>query len=151
CLGTGSTRLLEPHRIDPAICPVRGYSVTLPLGPQSPSASISDLRHRIVLSRLGSSIRIAGFADFVGYETRHDEARLDALLAIARRVAPLAADYDAGMQRWGGLRPMTPDGRPRVGRTKVRGLFLNTGHGMLGFTLACATGEACAEQVSTEP
>jgi D-amino-acid dehydrogenase len=151
CLGTGSTRLLEPHGIDPAICPVRGYSITLPRGAQAPSASISDLKHRIVLSRLGPSIRIAGFADFVGYGTRHDEARLDNLVATARRVAPLAADYDAEeMQRWGGLRPMTPDGRPRVGRTRVGGLFLNTGHGMLGFTLACATGEAVTEQVSAD-
>ena len=149
CLGTGSTKLLEPHGIDPAICPVRGYSITLPPGPHAPSASISDPGRRIVLSRLGSSIRIAGFADFVGYETRHDEARLDGLVAMARGVAPLAADYDVGdMQRWGGLRPMTPDGRPRVGPTRVGGLFLNTGHGMLGFTLALATGEAVSEQVS---
>jgi D-amino-acid dehydrogenase len=149
CLGTGSTTLLAPHGIDPAICPVRGYSITLPPGPHAPSASISDVSHRIVLSRLGSSIRIAGFADFVGSDTRHDESRLDGLVATARRVAPLAARYDDGdMQRWGGLRPMTPDGRPRVGATRVRGLFLNTGHGMLGFTLACATGEAVADQVS---
>ncbi|HLU05368.1 MAG TPA: FAD-dependent oxidoreductase [Woeseiaceae bacterium] len=152
CLGTGSTKLLEPHRIDPAICPVRGYSITLPPGPHAPSASISDLKHRIVLSKLGPVIRIAGFADFVGHETRHDDARLDSLVEIARRVAPLAADYDAGdMQRWGGVRPMTPDGRPRVGRTAIGGLFLNTGHGMLGFTLACATGEAVAEEVTSAP
>ena len=151
CLGTGSTKLLQPLGIDPAICPVRGYSITLPPGPHAPSASISDLEHRIVLSRLGSSIRIAGFADFVDFETRHDNDRLDALVATARRVAPLAADYESGdMQRWGGLRPMTPDGRPRVGRTGVTGLFLNTGHGMLGWTLACATGEAVAEQVSAD-
>ena len=150
CLGSDSAKLLRPHGIDPAICPVRGYSITLAPGPQAPSASISDLKHRIVLSRLGSRIRIAGFADFVGHETRHDEARLDTMLAIARRVAPLAADYESGdMQRWGGLRPMTPDGRPRVGPTRIGGLFLNTGHGMLGFTLACATGEAFAAQVTT--
>lgn len=149
CLGTGSAKLLLPLGIDPEICPVRGYSITLPPGASAPSASVSDLKSRIVLSRLGPAIRIAGFADFVDFQTRHDEARLDALVAIARRVAPLAADYETGdMQRWAGFRPMTPDGRPRVGRTRIGGLFLNTGHGMLGWTLACGTGSEVAQLVS---
>jgi D-amino-acid dehydrogenase len=149
CLGTGSPDVLRPLRIDPAICPVRGYSVTLPFGEQAPSVSVSDTKNRIVLSRLGKRVRIAGFADFVGFDTRHDRARTDALLAIARGAAPLAADYDVvDAERWAGLRPMTPDGRPRVGPTRVRGLFLNTGHGMLGWTLACATGYELAEIVS---
>lgn len=149
CLGTGSANLLLPLGIDPAICPVRGYSITLPPGAHAPRVSISDLRHRIVLSRLGPSVRIAGFADFVDLETHRDPARIDALLAIARRVAPLAADYDApDLKGWAGFRPMTPDGRPRVGPTAIGGLYLNTGHGMLGWTLACATGHEVAEMVS---
>ena len=149
CLGTGSPDVLRPLRIDPAICPVRGYSVTLPFGEQAPSVSVSDIKNRIVLSRLGERIRIAGFADFVGFETRHDRARTDALMAVARCAAPLAADYDVvDAERWAGFRPMTPDGRPRVGPTRVRGLFLNTGHGMLGWTLACATGYELAEMIS---
>ena len=149
CLGTGSAELLAPLRIDPAICPVRGYSVTLPAGEHPPSASISDPGYRIVLSRLGPSMRIAGFADFVDFDTRHDASRIGALVAIARRVAPLAADYGApDMQGWAAFRPMTPDGRPRVGPTRIRGLYLNTGHGMLGWTLACATGHDVAEHVS---
>jgi D-amino-acid dehydrogenase len=101
------------------------------------------------LSRLGPVVRIAGFADFVDLETRRDRDRIDALVAIAQRVAPHAADYDASdMARWAGFRPMTPDGRPRVGPTAIEGLFLNTGHGMLGWTLACATGHDVAELVS---
>jgi D-amino-acid dehydrogenase len=149
CLGIGSPNLLLPLGIDPAICPVRGYSITLPPGTSPPRVSISDLRHRIVLSRLGPVVRIAGFADFVDLETRRDRDRIDALVAIAQRVAPHAADYDASdMARWAGFRPMTPDGRPRVGPTAIEGLFLNTGHGMLGWTLACATGHDVAELVS---
>jgi D-amino-acid dehydrogenase len=149
CLGIGSPNLLLPLGIDPAICPVRGYSITLPPGTSPPRVSISDLRHRIVLSRLGPVVRIAGFADFVDLETRRDRDRIDALVAIAQRVAPHAADYDASdMERWAGCRPMTPDGRPRVGPTAIEGLFLNTGHGMLGWTLACATGHDVAELVS---
>jgi len=148
CTGTGSADLLLPLGIDPAICPVRGYSITLPPGDNPPRVSISDLRHRIVLSRLGPLVRIAGFADFVDAGTGRDAARIDALLNMARRMAPRAADYGApDMQGWAACRPMTPDGRPRVGPTAIDGLFLNTGHGMLGFTLACATGHDVAELV----
>jgi D-amino-acid dehydrogenase len=149
CLGTGSSDLLRPLGIDPAICPVRGYSITLPPGDNPPQVSISDLRHRIVLSRLGPSVRIAGFADFVDMETGRDAARIGVLLETARRIAPRAADYAASETRgWAGCRPMTPDGRPRVGPTAIDGLFLNTGHGMLGWTLACATGHDVAELVT---
>jgi D-amino-acid dehydrogenase len=149
CLGTGSANLLLPLGIDPAIYPVRGYSITLPPGPHAPRVSISDLRHRIVLSRLGPTIRVAGFADFVDLKTHRDAVRIEALVAIARRIAPLAADYDAVDKKgWAGFRPMTPDGRPRVGKTGIEGLYLNTGHGMLGWTLACATGHDVAELIS---
>jgi len=149
CLGTGSADLLRPLGIDPAICPVRGYSITLPPGDNPPRVSISDLRHRIVLSRLGSSVRIAGFADFVDLEAGRDAVRIDALLNAARRIAPQAADYRApDIQGWAACRPMTPDGRPCVGPTAIEGLFLNTGHGMLGWTLACATGHDVAELVA---
>lgn len=149
CLGADSPSFLRPLGVDLPICPVRGYSITLPPGESSPSVSVSDPGYRIVMSRLGDGLRIAGFADFVGFDTRHDEARLDTLLAVARRLAPLAADYTAGNgSRWAGFRPMTPDGRPRVGPTRVKGLWLNTGHGMLGWTLACATGRELAERLS---
>jgi D-amino-acid dehydrogenase len=148
CLGTGSADVLRPLGIDPAICPVRGYSITLPPGENAPRVSISDLRHRVVLSRLGPSVRIAGFADFVDLEAGRDVARIDTLLKTAHRIAPRAADYSASeMHGWAACRPMTPDGRPRVGPTAIDGLFLNTGHGMLGWTLACATGHDVAELV----
>lgn len=148
CLGCGSGALLRPLNIRAPICPVRGYSVTLPAAPAAPSVSITHLRHRIVFSRIGPDLRIAGFADFVAGDVRQDETRIDALLALGRRVAPHAADYDAGERHaWGGFRPMTPDSRPLVGRTRIPGLYLNTGHGMLGWTLACATGSAVAESI----
>ncbi|PWG68847.1 hypothetical protein DF186_24610, partial [Enterococcus hirae] len=77
-----------------------------------------------------------GFADFDGFHTRRDHARVARMMASARSVAPRAADYDATRQQaWGGFRPMTPDGRPRVGKTAINGLYVNTGHGMLGWTL----------------
>lgn len=149
CLGCDSGALLRPLQIPAPICPVRGYSVTLPAAAAAPSASITHLRQRIVFSRLGTDLRAAGFADFVADDVRGDATRIEALLALARRIAPHAADYDADDRHgWGGFRPMTPDSRPLVGPTRVPGLYLNTGHGMLGWTLACATGAAVAESIS---
>ncbi|HEX7718404.1 MAG TPA: FAD-dependent oxidoreductase [Woeseiaceae bacterium] len=147
-LGCGSTALLRGLGIPANIWPVRGYSVTLPLGEHAPSTSISDVRHRMVFSRIGNQMRIAGFADFIEGHSLDDRARADKLLELARRTAPQAAQYDVGdVQAWGAWRPMTPDSRPLVGPTRVNGLYLNTGHGMLGWTLACATGHAVAEAI----
>ena len=148
CLGTGSRELLEPLGLSLPIIPVRGYSVTLPIGERPPETSVTSLKNHFVFTRLGDRMRVAGFTDFRGYDTRHDAARIADLLRIARESAPLAADYEASENNaWGGYRPMTPDSRPRVGRTPISGLHLNTGHGMLGWTLAPATAQAVAESV----
>ena len=149
CAGAWSGKLLRPLGIDPHIYPVRGYSVTLPQGERSPLVSVTALKQRIVFSRINGRMRIAGFADFTGFSTVDDHQRIETLVDVARSFAPLAADYAAVEQhRWGGFRPMTPDGRPRTGRTSVDGLFLNTGHGMLGWTLACASGYDVAQAVT---
>ena len=151
CLGTGSTALLRPLGIDAQILPVRGYSVTLPPGTAPPAVSISDLRHKIVFSNLGDRMRIAGFADLVGFNTRRDARRTADLVAAARGVLPDAARFETPQrQEWGGFRPMTPDGRPRVGPSGIAGLYLNTGHGMLGWTRALATAEKVARAVSAQ-
>lgn len=149
CLGTGSPQLLRPLGIDARIFPVRGYSITLPAGAAPPAVSISDLRRKLVFSRLGDRIRIAGFADVVGFDTGRDSGRLRDLLHAARDVLPEAARFDTPeREEWGGFRPMTPDGRPSVGPTGTAGLYLNAGHGMLGWTLACATAEQAAAAVA---
>lgn len=140
CSGAWSRHLLQPVGINPRIYPVRGYSITLPLGPQAPFASVSATRERIVYSRIGNNMRIAGFADFADFRTDRDSARIRALLDVARNLAPQAAIYDTEDNHcWGGFRPMTPTGLPLTGTTRLPGLFLNTGHGMLGWTLACAS------------
>ena len=150
CTGAWSRSLLQPHGVDPQIYPVRGYSVTLPPGEGAPTVSITALKQRIVFSRLNGCMRIAGFADFKGFSTRDDTSRIDTMIDVAKNYAPLAADYTAkDRHQWGGFRPMTPDGQPRIGATHVDGLFLNTGHGMLGWTLACASGYDVAESITT--
>jgi len=149
CAGARGGKLLRPLGINPHVYPMRGYSVTLPPGDAPPSVSITALRHRMVFSRLDDRIRIAGFADFNGFDTDNDATRIDALLDNARRYAPQVADYATSeKRRWGGFRPMTPSGQPSVGRTRVHGVYLNIGHGMLGWTLACATGHDVAQCVS---
>ncbi len=149
CSGAWSGRLLQPLGINLHICPMRGYSVTLPAGAHALTVSATSLRHRIVFSRINDQVRIAGYADFRGFRTDADERRIRTLVDTARRLAPLAANYSAEHQEpWGGFRPMTPDGRAIVGKTGVEGLYVNTGHGMLGWTLACASGHDVAHCVA---
>jgi D-amino-acid dehydrogenase len=151
CLGTWSPALLKPLGLNLPICPVRGYSVTLPPAEHSPLVSITDFGRRFVVSRIDEKIRVAGFADFVGLRTSTDERRINELLDVAKTNAPTAADYTCSdNQAWGGFRPLTPNGRPIVGATTIDGLYLNTGHGSYGWTLACATAEQVAELVEGE-
>jgi D-amino-acid dehydrogenase len=148
CLGAWSAQLLSPLGIRTNIYPMRGYSLTLPAIETSNSVSITASDYKMVFSRLGDRIRIAGFADFVGYRTGMDQARAQQLLDIARKIAPSMADYDASSRNeWGGFRPMTPDSRPLAGPTSISGVHLNTGHGMLGWTLACASAHDVAAGV----
>lgn len=148
CAGAWSGRLLKTINIDPHIYPARGYSVTLPPGEAAPTMSVTVLHKKTVFSPMNGRLRISGFADFLGFSEAMDAERTDELLLVARDVAPLAADYAAAGQRWGGFRPLTPSGRPRVGPSDVAGLFLNTGHGTLGWTLACASGHDVAHAVA---
>ncbi len=149
CMGAWSGHLLRTIGINPHIYPMRGYSITLPSGEASPSMSVTVLKHRMVFSNIDGFIRIAGFADFVGFDSSADTERIRSLLELARQVAPDAARYDSrDIFTWGGFRPMTPSGQPLVGATAVRGLFLNAGHGMLGWTLACSTAYDAAQAVA---
>ncbi len=149
CLGAWSRTFLEAMPSGQPLIPVRGYSVTLPRGRHSPKVSISDTEQRIVFSAMNADVRIAGFADFVGFDDSADASRIGLLLDIARAIAPEAADYSAKVRHeWGGFRPMTANSRPIVGPASVPGLWLNCGHGMLGWTLACATGFDIAQQLA---
>lgn len=149
CLGAWSREILRKAGIDPHIVPARGYSITLPPGPSAPEVSVTALKHKMVYSRINGFVRVAGFVDFTGFDTSADEARAHTLQEIAARFAPQAADYDSDdAQVWGGFRPMTPSGQPQVGPTAIPGLFVNVGHGMLGWTLACATAYDAAQAVA---
>ncbi|GAA4001047.1 FAD-dependent oxidoreductase [Sphingomonas humi] len=144
--GPGAASLLRPIGWRVPIMPVRGHSVTLPLGTSAPRASITDVARKLVFCRLGQRMRIAGLAD-VGFDSAAvDPRRLAAMTAAARESLPDAADFDAPGERWAGLRPVTPDSLPIVERRGT--VTVNIGHGGLGWTYALATADRAAELVA---
>ena len=148
-LGSYSAALARPLGIPLAIYPAKGYSVTMPV--KNPAAawtvSLSDEAYKIVFSRLGERLRIAGTAELAGYDTSINEKRCRAILDHTLELFPGAGDA-AQAQYWAGLRPATPSNIPYIGRTRYRNLFLNTGHGTLGWTHACGSGRALADIIS---
>jgi D-amino-acid dehydrogenase len=150
-LGSYSPLLLKALRIRIPVYPLKGYSITLALGPgeqaAAPSVSLTDEAHKIVISRLGNRLRAAGTAELAGYDTGVNEVRCAAIVRRIRELFPRLAAAPA-VDNWAGLRPATPNNVPVIGRTRLENLFLNTGHGTLGWTLACGSGRALADLVS---
>ena len=146
--GSYSQLLLRPLGIDPHIFPTKGYSVTVPTEGRNgaPSVSITDVDHKIVYSRLGDRMRVAGTAEFVGYDSTLTDDRARVILAHAQQQFPNAGDFTKA-KFWTGLRPLTPDGVPVLGRSKFSNLYLDTGHGTLGWTLACGSGQVIADLI----
>jgi len=142
-LGSYSARLLQPLGIRIPVYPAKGYSATLAMhAPEyGPRSSVTDETSKIVLTRLGDRMRIAGTAEFNGYGLELNAVRCAALVARGTLLFPGAADY-AAATFWTGLRPATPSNRPLIGATRVEGLWLNTGHGTLGWTEACGSAHA---------
>jgi D-amino-acid dehydrogenase len=150
-LGSYSPQLLRPLRIAIPVYPLKGYSITIQLPPElaarAPSVSLTDEAHKLVVSRLGDRLRCAGTAELTGYDTSINDARCAAIVKRIGRLFPaLARAQD--VQYWAGLRPATPDNVPVIGRTRYPNLYLNTGHGTLGWTLAAGSGRALADLVS---
>ena len=149
-LASYSPLLLAPLGIRIPVYPLKGYSITLPLGPgelaAAPSVSLTDEAFKIVISRLGNRLRAAGTAELTGYDTSVNGARC---AAIARRIRDLFPALGAitTVENWSGLRPATPNNVPVIGRTRLKNLYLNTGHGTLGWTLACGSGSVLADLV----
>jgi D-amino-acid dehydrogenase len=150
-LGSYSPLYLAPLGVRIPVYPLKGYSVTLPLrrdaGAAAPSVSLTDEAHKIVITRLGERLRAAGTAELADYDASIDEVRCRAIVARLRRLFP-ALDTSREATYWAGLRPATPSNVPVIGRTRLRNLFLNTGHGTLGWTLACGSSRALADLMS---
>lgn len=150
--GIGSVPLLRPLGVRPMLWPLKGYSITVPIvdGAHAPHISVTDFANKIVYARIGNTLRVAGMADLVRGGATIDRERAQTLVTQTRAVfgsVTNGTDLDA-LQPWAGLRPATPDGLPMVGESRVRGLWLNLGHGALGFTLAMGSAGLLADKMA---
>lgn len=134
------------------IYPLKGYSLTAPIGPEHkpPVVSVTDIEKKILYAQIGSDLRVAAMADLVGEDTRIDPARMASLYRSVNDTFPQAAGYGAAAQ-WAGLRPATPSGAPILGATPIAGLWLNVGHGALGFTMSFGSARIVADLVAGRP
>jgi D-amino-acid dehydrogenase len=148
-LASYSPQMVKPLGIDLLIYPAKGYSATIPVLDSSkvPFVSLTDDEYKLVFSRLGDQLRIAGTAELNGYSTDLNKVRCEAITRRVVELFPNALDVDK-VQYWTGLRPATPSNVPYIGRSKISNLFLDTGHGTLGWTHSCGSGRAIADIVA---
>ena len=148
-LGSWSPRLLKPLGISIPVYPVKGYSITVPIidADCAPVSTVMDESYKVAITRLGDRIRVGGTAEISGYSDRLDAARRATLDHSLTDMFPRGGDLNKATF-WCGLRPMTPDGPPVIGATRYSNLHLNTGHGTLGWTMACGSARALADLMS---
>ena len=151
-LGSYSPLLLKPVGIRIPVYPVKGYSITVPIenAQFAPESTIMDETHKVAVTRLGDRIRVGGTAELAGYSLALREGRRSTLNHVLTDLFPRAGDVAKG-EFWTGLRPMTPDGTPVLGGSAYPNLFLATGHGTLGWTMATGTGKVMADLISGRP
>lgn len=150
-LGSFSPLLLKPLGISLPVYPAKGYSVTVPItSPEkAPQVSLIQDELKLVYSRLGDRLRVAGTAEIAGHDDSIDDKRARFTLKSALELFPGCAE-PKGAEFWAGLRPKTPDSVPVLGPSTINHLYLNTGHGTLGWTMACGSGKILADLVSGE-
>jgi len=148
-LGSYSPLLLRPVGVRIPVYPVKGYSITLPIidPAGAPESTVMDETHKVAVTRLGERIRVGGTAELAGYTLKLHEARRKTLGHVVGDLFPGGGDL-ARAEFWCGLRPMTPDGTPVIGATAIANLYLATGHGTLGWTMAAGTGRIIADLIS---
>lgn len=147
-LGSHTPALLAPHGIDVPVYPVKGYSLTMPVRDEAsaPVSTVLDETYKVAITRFDRRIRVGGMAELAGHDLTLRPRRRATLEKVVRELFPEGGDL-AAARFWTGLRPMTPDGTPIVGATPVQGLYLNTGHGTLGWTMAAGSGRLIADLV----
>ncbi|MBP0445232.1 D-amino acid dehydrogenase [Roseomonas sp. SSH11] len=148
-LGSHTPAMLRPLGLHLPVYPIKGYSLTLPVTEEAaaPVSTVMDETYKIAITRLGDRIRVGGTAEIAGFSTSLRKPRRETLEHSVRDLFPDGGDIGAA-RFWTGLRPMTPDGTPIIGQTPLANLFTNTGHGTLGWTMACGSGRVLADIVS---
>ncbi len=148
-LGSYSPILLKELGIKIPVYPIKGYSITVPItdAQKAPESTVMDETYKVAITRLGDRIRVGGTAEITGYNLDLRADRRATLEHSVTDLFPGGGDVSKA-EFWTGLRPMTPDGTPVIGPTPYRNLYLNTGHGTLGWTMACGSGQFIADVVS---
>jgi D-amino-acid dehydrogenase len=148
-MGSYAPLLLRRIGIDLPVYPVKGYSLTIPVSDASgaPESTVMDETHKVAITRLGDRIRVGGMAELDGYNTTLRPSRRATLEHVVTDLFPKGGDV-AKASFWCGLRPMTPDGPPVIGPAKYPNLYLNAGHGTLGWTMGCGSGRVLTDMIS---
>jgi D-amino-acid dehydrogenase len=151
-LGSYSPLLLRSLGVHIPVYPVKGYSITVPIADPAgaPESTVMDETHKVAVTRLGDRIRVGGTAELTGYSLKLHEARRSTLMHVVGDLFPDGGDLGRA-EYWCGLRPMTPDGTPIVGGTDLPNLYLATGHGTLGWTMAAGTARVLADLIAGRP
>lgn len=146
--GIQSRDLAESIGINLPLYPLKGYSLSAPIRQDdvAPEISVTDFERKVLYARIGDRLRVAAMVDMVGEDLTHDPKRVEGLTRQVRETMPRAADYSQ-VSVWAGLRPATPSSAPIIGATRYENLWLNVGHGPLGFTFACGTAAVLAALV----
>lgn len=149
-LGSFSRLILNQIGLDLPIYPVKGYSITIPLNnaDAAPQSTVLDETYKVALTRLGNRIRVGGMAELSGYTLQRPLMHRETLSKVANELFPNAGDTEKA-EYWSGLRPMTPDSTPIIGRTRFENLFTNTGHGTLGWTMSLGSAKTIADLISS--
>lgn len=145
-LGSFSPHMLAPLGITAPIYPLKGYSITVPITnpDMAPVSTMLDETYKVAITRFDNRIRVGGMAEIRGYDLKIDPRKGQTLKMIVEDLFPEASDTST-IDLWTGLRPATPDGTPIIGKTRYRNLFLNTGHGTLGWTMSCGSARLLAD------
>jgi D-amino-acid dehydrogenase len=148
-MGSFSRQMVLDLGLDIPVYPTKGYSLTIPItNPEgAPVSTVLDETYKIAITRFDNRIRVGGMAELMGYDLALNPRRRETLEMVVNSLFPTGGDVKAA-SFWTGLRPMTPDGTPIVGRTPYENLSLNTGHGTLGWTMACGSGKLMADIVT---
>lgn len=149
-MGSASAVFAEHLRLYLPVYPLKGYSITLDASDGAPQVSITDLPRKIVYARIGNRLRVAGRVEIVGHDSSINEQRCVALVKNAQELFPTLKAGN-NVEKWVGFRPATPTGIPIIGRSPIKNLYINTGHGALGWTLACGSARILSSQIDEQP
>jgi len=148
-LGSWSPLLLKPLGLRLPIYPVKGYSITVDIKDEAraPVSTVLDETFKVAITRLGNRIRVGGMAELSGYQLRYPQPRKHTLEQALHLLFAGSSDSSSA-ELWSGLRPVTPDSVPIIGATPYQGLFINAGHGTLGWTMSTGSGRLIADIIS---